>query len=85
MTSKTKSRLTLFLTAFFQVALVAANVWQIAHQQWIGAAIVGWGISFLWSINVSKVAFGGWLDRVIYATGAGLGTLAGMGVSWWIG
>jgi len=82
MTKQSKSRCVLFLTAFLQVSLVAANVWQISNQRWIGAVIVGWLISFTWSFNVSRVAFGGWADRIIYSTGAAIGTLVGMLVPW---
>ena len=37
----------------------------------------GFMISFIWTLNVKKVAFGGWRHRFIYATGAMIGT--GMG------
>jgi hypothetical protein len=74
-------RLVLFTTGFVQVALVGVNTWQIAHEKWFGCAVVGFLISYVWSWNVKKIAFGGHTDRVIYALGAAFGVLAGLGVA----
>jgi len=73
----------LFFTGFVQVVFVAVNTWQIAHQQKIDLKLfsiffVGFMISFVWSFNVKRVAFGGWSDRIWYALGAGCGTIAGV-------
>jgi hypothetical protein len=38
-------------------------------------------ISFIWSWNVKKVAFGTMSDRVVYALGAAVGGLIGLVVS----
>lgn len=65
-------------TAWLQVSLVAINVYQVANHKWIGAFIIGSSISFIWAFNVSKIAFGGTLDKLIYALGAGIGTITGM-------
>ena len=72
-----KARLTLFLTGFIQVTLVAANTWFISHKHIIAMTITGFLISIVWTFNVKKVAFGGMDDRFIYATGAMMGTLLG--------
>lgn len=74
----------LFLTGFVQVLLVGVNTWQIAHEKWAGAFIVGFLISYVWSWNVKKVAFGSHTARIVYALGAGLGTLVGLGLARWI-
>ena len=76
-----KEQATLFSTGFVQVLLVAINTWQIAHGKWLGCMIVGFLISYVWSWNVKKVAFGTHSDRLIYAGGAGLGILAGLSLA----
>lgn len=72
---------TLFFTAWLQVFLVALNTWQVANGRWIGALVVGFGISLTWSFNVRRVAFSGWRDRIVYSTGAALGTVTGIGMA----
>lgn len=72
-----KSNIGLFLTAFAQVTLVAMNVVFIHKDKVIALIITGFLISLIWTLNVKRVAFGGWKDRFIYAGGAGLGTLFG--------
>jgi hypothetical protein len=68
----------LFTTGFTQVLLVAINTWQIVHEKWVGMMIVGFLISFLWTWNVKKAAFGNMTDRLTYAGGAALGTVCGV-------
>lgn len=70
--------MSLFLTGFIQVLLVSLNVWQVSHGHFVSATFVGFLISLVWTFNVKKVAFGSHLDRIIYASGAALGTLCGM-------
>ena len=70
--------MSLFLTGFIQVLLVSLNVWQVSHGHFLSATVVGFLISLVWTFNVKKVAFGNHLDRITYASGAALGTLAGM-------
>lgn len=71
----------LFLTAVLQVFFVAMNVIFISNKMWIPLLITGFCISFVWTLNVKKVAFGGWTDRFIYSFGAMLGTGIGVLVS----
>lgn len=68
----------LFLTGFIQVLLVSLNVWQVSHGRLIAATVTGFLISLVWTFNVKKVAFGNHGDRITYASGAAIGTLAGM-------
>lgn len=68
----------LFTTAFMQVFLVAANTLFIASLYYPGIAVAGFGISFLWAGNVKRVSFGGMKDKLIYASGAMVGGLAGV-------
>lgn len=68
----------LMVTGYFQVLLVAINVYQISHGHVLGAIIIGFGISLTWTFNIKSVAFGGWTERLIYAGAAAAGTLTGM-------
>lgn len=67
----------LFFTALLQVSLVAMNVIFISNGKIIPMCITAFGISFFWTLNVKSVAFGGWGERITYATGAMVGTLIG--------
>ena len=78
MKTATKSRIRLFATAWLQVALVACNTWQIANEKWLGALIVGFAISLVWSFNVSKIALSTLTDKIIYSIGACTGTGTGL-------
>jgi len=69
---------TLFLTAWLQVFLVALNTFQIAQGKWLGALFVGFGISLVWTLNIKRIAFAGWKDRMVYSTGAMCGTGTGL-------
>lgn len=76
-----KNMLQLFATAFLQVFLVSANTWFISQLFWFGIAGAGFGISYLWTSNVRKVHAATIPERLIYATGAMLGGLAGVLIS----
>ena len=71
----------LFITGFLQVFFVAINTYFIANKMIFGTAMAGFTISFIWSFNVKKVAFGTTKDRIIYSCGAGFGSLAGLYLS----
>jgi hypothetical protein len=79
-----KDRIQLFITGFIQVILVAINTYQISHSEYGGVFVVGFLISFVWSFNVKKIAFGTMRDRLIYASGAACGSLLGLIVSKYI-
>ena len=61
-----------------QVSLVALNTYQLANREWVGALIVGFMISLAWTFNVRRAAFGSFIDRLIYASGAMAGTATGL-------
>ena len=71
----------LFLTGFIQVFFVAINTYFLSKGFYVGVLICGFIISFIWSWNVKKIAFGSTNDRVIYSFGASLGSLFGLIVS----
>jgi len=66
----------LFTTAFVQVFLVSANTFFITKLFWIGIAFAGFGISYLWTINVKKIAISSIKQRLIYSFGAMTGGLS---------
>lgn len=72
-----KDTIKLFFTAFLQVTLVAMNVTFISHGMILAMALTGFGISYLWTGNIKKVAFGSQTDKLIYSSGAMVGTLTG--------
>jgi hypothetical protein len=71
----------LFTTGFTQVFFVAINTFFISKSIYGGVFICGFLISFIWSWNVKKVAFGTLQDRLWYSFGAGFGSLAGLIIS----
>lgn len=79
---RAKAYAVLFGRAFLHVSLVAANVVQIAEQHYGGAFVVGSLISYLWFFNARSAALSGLPGAaVIYALGAGAGTVAGAWLS----
>ena len=73
-----KDRCSLAFTGFLQVIFVSMNTIFITSGAWIALIITSFCISFLWSGNVRRIAFGDMLDRIVYATGAAVG--CGVGV-----
>ena len=71
----------LFITGFTQVFFVAINTFFISKVIYGGVFICGFLISFVWSWNVKKVAFGTTQDRLCYSLGAGVGSFVGLIVS----
>jgi hypothetical protein len=68
----------LIFTGFLQVFFVTINTYLISTKSIYGTALAGFIISFIWSFNVKKVAFGTVEDRIIYSLGAGLGSCFGL-------
>ncbi len=68
----------LFASGWIQVILVAINTWQIPNEKYIGAVIVSFFISFVWTFNVKRIAFGTMIDRIVYSCGAMAGVISGM-------
>lgn len=79
-----KSKTILFLTGFLQVSLVSAQTFFIASRFILGIILCGFAISFVWTINVKRVAFGGWIDRIVYASGASAGAVVGFILADWM-
>ncbi|HPI70449.1 MAG TPA: hypothetical protein PLF99_03920 [Tenuifilaceae bacterium] len=75
---KRANRRRLFVTAFMQVFLVSANTYFISRVARIGVAACGFGISYLWTLNVRRISVSHTTDRLIYASGAMLGGMCGV-------
>jgi len=73
-----KKHLIIFITGYAQVFLVSANTYFISRTTWLGIAVCGFGISYLWTINVRRVTIGSRTEQIIYSTGAMLGGLTGV-------
>ena len=73
-----KKHMIIFSTGFAQVLLVSANTYFISRTTWMGIAVCGFGISYLWTINVRRVTIGNRSEQLVYSTGAMLGGLTGV-------
>lgn len=71
----------LFITAFMQVFMVSANTYFISRLVWLGIAACGFGISYLWTMNVKRISASTLTERLAYASGAMCGGLLGVLVS----
>lgn len=67
----------LFFTGYIQVLLVVLNTYCISKDFVAGIVVCSFGISYFWTHNVKKVAFGNEMHRIIYASGALVGGLSG--------
>lgn len=72
------SKFKLLITGFLQVYFVSINTVFLAKSMYVGVIIAAFLISFIWSFNVTKVAFGDLKDKVIYSLGASLGSISGL-------
>ena len=72
------STLRLFLTGFIQVFFVAVNTVFLSNSNYWGVSIFSFLISFVWTFNVKKIAFGNFLDKIVYSIGAMTGSLLGL-------
>ena len=80
----TKFNASLFITGFLQVFCVTIQTWFIAQSYIPGIIVVGFLISFIWSFNVKRIAFGGMVDRVVYSAGASAGATVGIIAGKWL-
>lgn len=77
-------KIKLFTTGFTQVFLVVLNTYFITRDFLLGILACGFLISFVWSHNVKKVAFGSEWDRIIYSLGAMTGSILAFYFGKWI-
>lgn len=67
-----------FILAWLQVTLISLNTWQIANGKILGALIVGFSISLVWTFNIEHITKSTLGSKLIYATGASCGTATGL-------
>jgi hypothetical protein len=77
-------KIKLFITAFIQVALVSVNTIFLAKHRPDLVFLAAFGISYIWTLNVKRAAFGGEADKIIYALGAACGSVFGMYLAEWL-
>jgi hypothetical protein len=70
-----------FLLAYTQVLFVSLNTIFLAKNNPSMVFICAFLISYIWTHNVKKIAFGNEWDKLIYALGAALGSLSGLIIS----
>ena len=68
----------LFLNGFGLIVLATINTWQLAHERYYDSLLFGFLSALVWTFNVKRIAFSSVTDRIIYATGAAVGSLAGL-------
>jgi hypothetical protein len=73
-----------FLFAYIQVLFVSLNTIFLAKNNPSMVFVCAFIISYIWSHNVKKVAFGTELDKIIYSVGASLGSISGLFISTYI-
>ena len=80
-----KAYFSIWRRGFIIVTLTAINVGQVAGRHWLGAGLVGFGISLVWFYNARTAAHTE-LPHAgeVYAFGAACGTMFGMLITWWI-
>lgn len=71
-------KFSLILTAFIQVYFVSVSTYFISIRLYPGVLVAAFLVSYVWSFNVKKVAFGTHADRLLYATGAAIGSICGV-------
>lgn len=76
-----ESKIKLLLTGFLQVFFVAINTFFIANLFYGGIVVAAFLISYIWTLNIKAVAFGTQIDRVVYSTGAMIGSVFGTYIS----
>lgn len=73
-----RARTLLFSAAFVQVLLVSLNTILLAHKQIASSIAVAGLISYVWTFNVKRAAFGSHWDKIIYSLGAACGSGVGI-------
>jgi hypothetical protein len=57
---------------------ISMNTICLTSGIWLGVAILSFAISFIWCVNVKRIAVHTITERVIYAGGAMCGALVGL-------
>lgn len=68
----------LYLTGLIQVALVSLNTVLLSKGQTGPSILVAFLISYVWTFNVKRAAFGSQVEKLIYSGGAASGAAVGL-------
>lgn len=68
----------IFKTAYLQVFLISLNTIFLAKGVYLGVAICGFAISYVWVSNVKKANISSKKEQIIYSLGAMCGSLSGL-------
>ena len=75
---KHRQKLSIMLTGFIQVYFVSVNICFLSLGSVPGVLVASFLVSFTWTINVKRIAFGCTSDRVLYSLAATGGSIAGL-------
>ena len=75
---KHRQKLSIMLTGFIQVYFVSVNICFLSIGSVAGVLVASFLVSFTWTINVKRIAFGRTSDRVLYSLAATCGSIAGL-------
>jgi hypothetical protein len=70
--------ISIFRTSFLQVFFVSINTIFLSKGIYIGVAVAGFTISYLWVSNVKKANISSKAEQIVYSTGAMCGGLFGL-------
>ncbi len=66
-----------FAKGFIQVFFIVINTYMVSCGSLFGVFITSFGTSLIWSMNVKSIAAGNYVTRLVYASGAAIGSVAG--------
>lgn len=79
-----KHKLTLFLTSYLQIAMVAVSTYAIANHLIDMVFMSAFATNWMWTQNVKRIVISGNSDRAIYALGASIGSVTGTILTNWL-
>jgi len=68
----------LYLTGLVQVALVSLNTVLLSKGRTGLSIVVAFLISYVWTFNVKRAAFGSQAEKLVYSGGAASGAAVGL-------
>ena len=72
---RSRGNIALFTKGFLQVYFIVINTYMVAFGSVLGVFVTSFAASWVWSLNVKSVAAGDANTRMIYSTGAAVGSV----------
>lgn len=69
-----KNRLELFAMGALQVFCIVLNTWLVSHDLMAYAVAAQFAITYIWTLNVKRIAISSNKDRIAHAAGASFGS-----------